>query len=87
MTLTKWDIGQRREFHGHDKEVGICLRAFDEADDEDDCRVLFIHKEGSNVVFSEMCDSYYRITMSKEDAITALKEAIAYIESEHSEAA
>lgn len=49
--------------------------------DDDGGRILTISKEGGHLVtFSEACDYYFSVTMSKEDAKRALLEALAWLE-------
>ena len=46
---------------------------------KDNDNVVSIGFEDGEVKFSEECDGYYSILMSKQDAIKALEEAIAWI--------
>jgi len=62
-------------------------------DDEDDMQaimlvdangtnveVLSIHCEGDTVVFTEQCDSWNDVRLTRSEAIAALKQAIEWIE-------
>lgn len=53
-----------------------------QADEIDYKHVFHMRKVDDQVIFTEGCDHYYSRMMSKEEAIEALKEAIAWIESE-----
>jgi len=55
---------------GYDDTIGIHLGN----------TIFSVTCEGNNVTFIEECDGWFRDTMSKNEAITALKEVIKYIE-------
>lgn len=68
--MKHWSIGRTENGHG---EVGIILTK------KDDDRVLSIRKEGENIIFAEECDGFFSIEMTKREAISALQEAIDFI--------
>lgn len=70
--LTKWAFGQSGNPGSED---GLILGGLDG-------RVLSIRVDGNNVMFSEECDGYFDITMTKADAIQALYEAIEWIKAQ-----
>ena len=70
--LTKWKIGNTKI--GFEAPGLILL-------DGDMDRVVSIRKdEDGQIVFMEECDGYFRVTMSPEDAKSALREALAWLD-------
>ena len=68
-----WKIG--RIENGYGDEDGLILIG----DDHED-RIISISKnEAMNIVFTEECDGYFSVELTREGAIEALKEAIEWI--------
>lgn len=71
MQLTKWATGNTANGFG---DEGILLI------DGEGNRTLSLRKtEEGQISFLEECDGYFGVAMSKEQAIAALEEAIAWI--------
>lgn len=71
MQLTKWKSGLTANETGRE---GILLI------DGEMNRTLSLSKtDEGEILFLEECDGYFGVAMSKEDAVAALEEAIAWI--------
>ncbi len=69
--MKHWKVTPKKIFlSGYDGEL------------ESTSNVISIKKDGNEIKFKEECDGYYAIYKSREDAITALKEAIKWLEEE-----
>lgn len=67
IKLTKW-----AQYHKYNITLDV--------DDADSDRILRLEKcHDGSINFVEMCDQYFAVNMSKDDAILTLKEAIAWI--------
>ena len=73
--LTKWTEGRTETSYG-----GVGLLLLDGRSNQ----VLSLQKVGDNIKFTEECDGFFHVTVSKEDAIQALLEAIAWVKEESS---
>ena len=72
MSLTKWKIGPSQDGYG---EQGLIL-----LDGESDRIVSLVKSADGQIVFQEECDRYFTVSMSKDDAKQALREALAWID-------
>ena len=67
-----WKIGVTRAGYGND---GLILL------DGDNDRVVSLSKsENGDISFSEECDGYFQVSLSKTEAKAALEEAIKWLE-------
>lgn len=74
MNLTKWRIGRVENGMGG---PGLLL-----LDGDLDNVVSLLKEPNGDITFTEECDGYFAVTMSKEEAKQALKEAIEWIDEE-----
>lgn len=67
ILITKWT--NHHGDYGADESIVLI-----DPDDNDSSRVFSVEKHSTEITFRELCDGYFKVTMSKEDALTAVEE-------------